>query len=51
MAQQICFMSWRLFIYSMKILLGMIDQCHSEADIVNYILPYIIDINFKIFYK
>ena len=29
----------------------MIDQCHSEADIVNYILPYIIVINFKIFYK
>ena len=29
----------------------MIDQCHSEIDIVNYILPYIIVINFKIFYN
>ena len=29
----------------------MIDQCHSETDIVNYILPYIIAINFKIFYN
>ena len=29
----------------------MIDQCHSENDIVNYILPYIIVINFKIFYN
>ena len=27
----------------------MIDKCHS--DIVNYILPYIIVINFKIFYN
>ena len=32
-----------------KVVLGMIDQCHSETDIVNYILPYIIVINFKIF--
>ena len=31
--------------------LGMIDKCHSEADIVNYILPYIIVINFIIFYN
>ena len=31
--------------------IGMIDQCHSETDIVNYILPYIIVINFKIFYN
>ena len=30
---------------------GMIDQCHSETDIVNYILPYIIVIIFKIFYN
>ena len=37
-------------IYSRKVD-GMIDQCHSETDIVNYILPYIIVINFKIFYK
>ena len=29
----------------------MIDQCHSETDIINYILPYIIVINFKIFYN
>ena len=29
----------------------MTDQCHSEIDIVNYILPYIIVINFKIFYN
>ena len=29
----------------------MIDQCHSETDIVNYILPHIIVINFKIFYN
>ena len=29
-------------IYSRKVVLGMIDQCHSETDIVNYILPYII---------
>ena len=28
----------------------MIDQCHSETDIENYTLPYIIVINFKIFY-
>ena len=27
----------------------MIDQCHSETDIVNYILPYIIVINIKYF--
>ena len=26
----------------------MIDQCHSETDIVNYILLYVIVINFKI---
>ena len=38
-------------IYSRKVVLGMIDQCHSETDIVNYILPYIIVINFKIFYN
>ena len=31
--------------------IGMIDQCHSETDIVNYNLPYIIVINFKIFYN
>ena len=29
----------------------MIDQCHLETDIKNYILPYIIVINFKIFYN
>ena len=29
----------------------MIDQCHSETDIVNCIFPYIIVINFKIFYN
>ena len=29
----------------------MIDQFHSETDSVNYILPYIIVINFKIFYN
>ena len=28
----------------------MIDQCHSETDIVNYILPYIIVINFQWFF-
>ena len=38
-------------IYSRKVVLGKIDQCHSENDIVNYILPYIIVINFKIFYN
>ena len=38
-------------IYSRKIVLGMIDHCHSETVIVNYILPYIIVINFKIFYN
>ena len=38
-------------IYSKKGVLGMIDQCHSETDIVNYILPYVIVINFKIFYN
>ena len=38
-------------IYSRKVVLGMIDLCHSETDIVNYILPYIIVINFKIFYN
>ena len=38
-----------LTIYSRKVVLGMIDQCHS--DIVNYILVYIIVINFKIFYN
>ena len=32
-------------------MLGMIDQYHSETDIVNYILPHIIVINFKIFYN
>ena len=26
-------------IYSRKVVLGMIDQYHSESDIVNYILP------------
>ena len=36
-------------IYSRKVVLGMIDQCHSETDIVNYILPYITVVNFKIF--
>ena len=29
----------------------MIDQCLSETDIVNYILPYIIVINFKILHN
>ena len=38
-------------IYSRKVVLGMIDQCHSETDIVNYILPSIIVINFEIFYN
>ena len=38
-------------IYSRKVVLGMIDQCHSGNDIVNYILPYIVVINFKIFYN
>ena len=38
-------------IYSKKVVLGMLAQCHSETDIVNYILPYIIVINFKIFYN
>ena len=38
-------------IYSRKVVLGKIDQCHSETDIVNYIFPYIIVINFKIFYN
>ena len=37
--------------YSRKVVLGMIDQGHSETDIVNYILPYIIVINLKIFYN
>ena len=37
-------------IYSRKVVLGMIDQCRSETDIVNYILPYMV-INFKIFYN
>ena len=36
-------------IYSRKFVLGMIDQCHSETDIVNYILPYIILLNLKYF--
>ena len=36
-------------VYSRKVVLGMIDQCHSETDIVNYICSYIIVINFKIF--
>ena len=36
-------------VYASKVVLGMIDQCHSETDIVNYILPYIIVINLKIF--
>ena len=30
---------------------GMIDQCHSETDIENNIMSYIIVINFKIFYN
>ena len=38
-------------IYSRKVVLRMIDQCHSMTDIVNYILPYVIVINFKIFYN
>ena len=38
-------------IYSRKVALGMIDQCHSMTEIVNYILPYIIVINFKIFHN
>ena len=51
-------------IYSRKSALGMIDQCHSETDLVNYvyvgqwpifhgplILPFIIVIDFKIFYN
>ena len=41
----------RLEDYSRKVVLGMIDQCHSETDIVNYILPYIIVINFKIYHN
>ena len=36
-------------IYSRKVVLGILDQCHSETDIVNYILPYITVVNFKIF--
>ena len=35
-------------IYSRKVVLGMIDPYHSETDIVNYILPYITVVNFKI---
>ena len=38
-------------VYPRKIVIGMIDHCHSETDIVNYSLPYIIVINFKIFYN
>ena len=37
-------------IYYRNVVLGMIDQCHSETD-VNYILSFIIVINFKIFYN
>ena len=47
---QICFLNLKT-VYSRKVVLGMIDQCHSETDIVNYILPYIIVINFKIIYN
>ena len=36
-------------IYYRKVVLGIIDECHTETDIVNYSLPYIIVINFKIF--
>ena len=35
-------------IYSRKVVLGMVDQWLSETAIVNYILLYIIVINFKI---
>ena len=38
-------------IYSRKVVLGMIDQCHTETDIIIYILLYIIVINIKIFYN
>ena len=38
-------------IYARKVVLGMIDQCHAETDVVNYILPYIIVISIKIFYN
>ena len=38
-------------IYSWKVVLGMIDQCNSETDIINYILPYIIVIYFNIFHS
>ena len=48
MAQQI-FANVLKTIYSSKVVLVMTDQCHSETDIVNYILPYIIVINFKVF--
>ena len=38
-------------IYSRKVVLGMMDQCHLETDIVNYILPYSIVSLFKMVYN